>query len=122
MYELNVERHFRAAHALRLYDGSREPLHEHAWKVVVDVAADQLDQIELVMDFHELQGIIDRALGPLEGRNLNNLDVFKTVNPSAERVAEHIYRAIAAELPASVRLSRVTVTEAPGCRASFQDT
>ncbi len=119
MYELQVERVFHAAHALRLYDGVMEESHAHDWRVFVHVAAEKLDAIDVVMDFHELERIIDQAIGPLDGMSLNEVEALAKVNPSAERVAEHIGRAIAADLPDHVRLTRLTVTEAPGCRASY---
>jgi 6-pyruvoyl-tetrahydropterin synthase len=118
-HEIEIERVFRAGHALRLYDGGMEPAHEHDWRVVVRVRADRLDAIEVVMDFHALERIVNQALEPLRGRFLNDLDLFAGINPSAERVAEHLYRAIGRRLPAGVALGKVTVTEAPGCRASY---
>lgn len=119
MHEIEIERVFHAGHALRLYDGTMETPHEHDWRTFIAVASDELDAIEVVMDFHELERIVDEVLGELDGRSLNEVDAFAKVNPSAERVAEHIYRRIAAVLPQGVTLRRVTVTEAPGCRASY---
>ena len=119
MYELRIEREFTAAHALKLYDGTMEPMHEHIWRVLVHVQSAELDAMEVVMDFHELEKIVGGALGPLDGTRLNDVKAFATVNPSAERVAEHIYKVIAPNLPLPVKLTCVTVTEAPGCRASF---
>ena len=119
MYEIQIERLFRAGHSLRLYDGAMEPVHEHDWLTVVRLQAAKLDAIEVVMDFHELEKIVAQALSPLEGRVLNELEIFRGVNTSAERVVEHIYKAIAPRLPRGVKLARVTVTEAEGCRASY---
>lgn len=119
MYELEIERVFHAGHALRLYDGEMEEVHEHDWHVYVHVAAEKLDAIEVVMDFHELEKIVDGVINPLHERTLNEHDAFADVNPSAERVAEHIFKGIAPQLPKHVRLTRVTVTEAPGCKASY---
>lgn len=119
MYEIRIERVFHAAHALKLPDGSMEPMHAHDWQVFVHVISDQLNAMETVMDFHELQRIVDSAIVPLDQTTLNDEPAFATVNPSAERVAEHLYQAIAAQLSDEVKLNRVTVTEAPGCRASY---
>ncbi|MEX2670876.1 MAG: 6-carboxytetrahydropterin synthase [Phycisphaeraceae bacterium] len=119
MYELRIERVFRASHALRLYDGVMETPHLHAWRVLVHVQSADLDEIEVVMDFHALEQIVSDALAPLEGTHLNDVEAFAGMNPSAERVAERIYQLIAPPLPDRVKLTRVTVTEAPGCRATF---
>ena len=121
MHEIRIERRFNATHALRLYDGTMEPTHGHDWDVFIHVSAETLDAMETVMDFHELERIAAAVVGELDGTHLNDLDAFATTNPSAERVAEHLYRRIAGQLPEPdrVTLSRVTVTEAPGCRASY---
>lgn len=120
MHEIRIERVFNAAHALRLYDGSMEESHRHDWRTFVHVQAEQLDAIEVVMDFHELERIVGEVLGDLDHRDLNQHSAFANVNPSAERVAEHIYKSIEAKLPRErVSLAKVTVTEAPGCRASY---
>lgn len=119
MYELRIERSFTAGHALKLYDGTMEPMHEHVWRVLVHVRATELDAMQVVMDFHELETIVGDALRPLDQTRLNDVGAFATVNPSAERVAEHIYNMIEPRMPAAVKLTCVTVTEAPGCRASF---
>ena len=53
-FEITVVREFAAAHQIRLLDGSLEPLHGHNWRLSVTVAADKLDGIGTVMDFHHL--------------------------------------------------------------------
>lgn len=119
MYEIRIHRTFHASHALRLYDGSLEESHAHDWQVFVHLASPGLDTIEVVMDFHELERIVAAVLAPMEGRSLNGHPMLAGLNPSAERVAEAIYRHIEPQLPPGVKLTRVTVTEAPGCQASY---
>ncbi len=119
MYQIIVEARFHAAHAIRLPDGQVEPSHAHDWHVEVTVGCEQLDQAELVMDFHELQSIVNRALDDLHEADLNQLAAFASWNSTAERVAELIYQRIAGQLPDRVMLISVSVTEAPGCRAVF---
>ena len=121
MYEICVEHEFRAWHALRLNGGSVEQSHEHDWGVSVCVVGEELNEIGLVMDFHELCGIVEGVIARLEGTTLNELAMFADTNPSAERVAEYIYREVAARLPQQVAMGRVRVTEAPGCSASYME-
>ena len=120
MYEIEIERVFNAAHALRLYDGTMEEPHRHDWHTWVVVSAPSLDSMEVVMDFHELEKIIDGVLKPLDGEDLNEVKLLEGYNPSAERVAECIFQAIAPQLPSRTQLKSVTVTEAPGCRATYK--
>ena len=109
MFELRIEQKFFASHALRLYDGSREPVHAHDWRVVVEVRSEKLDGIDVVMDFHALEGVVGGVLEGLRGRDLNEHPAFAAANPSAERVAEHVYREVAGAMPKGVVLRRVTV-------------
>lgn len=121
MHQIRIDRVFSAAHALRLPDGSLEPVHGHDWQVAVTVAADRLDAMQCVMDFHELERIVDGVLQPWQTANLNDCAPFAAgaTNPSAERVAETIARAVAEQLPEHVALQRVEVGEAPGCTAIY---
>ena len=119
MYEVSIERQFRAAHALRMADGQMEPMHTHDWLVTVSVAASKLDAQDVVIDFHVLEANVGVILDELADRTLNELSPFAETNPSAERVAEHIANQLSPQLPQHVRLVRVTVTEAPGCMASY---
>jgi 6-pyruvoyltetrahydropterin/6-carboxytetrahydropterin synthase len=109
MFEITTTRSFSAAHALRLYDGSLEPVHGHNWRVKVTVGAGQLDSIGVVLDFHELEWRVDALIMPLHNRHLNDTDPFSSLNPSAENVALYLGRSL--ELPEGVRLLGVEVWE-----------
>ena len=118
-FDISTTRSFSAAHQLRLYDGSLEPLHGHNWTVRVTVTAEQLDPIGVVMDFHELERLVDRVVGPMHDRHLNELEAFASINPSAENVARVISRALQ-QLPNHVRLARVEVWETPENSATYR--
>lgn len=116
-HEIQVERSFSASHQLRLYDGMMEPLHGHNWQVQVTVGADELDGIDVVMDFHELQRQMDAIIGQMHNTHLNDLQYFSEHNPSAEQVAITIAQAIS--LPDRVKLLTVQVWETPDCAAVY---
>jgi 6-pyruvoyltetrahydropterin/6-carboxytetrahydropterin synthase len=119
-FQISTTREFAAAHALRLYDGSLEPVHGHNWRVRVTVAAPALDPIGVVMDFHDLERLLDALLTPLHNRHLNEVPPFAGgLNPSAENVALHVGRSIAPNLPAPVRLTAVEVWETSSNRATY---
>ncbi len=110
-FEITTTRTFAAAHQLRLPDGSIEPLHGHNWRVKVTVCSDRLDAMGTVMDFHELERLVDLLTAPMHNRHLNELPPFAAeLNPSAENVAYHVGRSLA-RLPDGVRLARVEVWE-----------
>jgi 6-pyruvoyltetrahydropterin/6-carboxytetrahydropterin synthase len=108
-FEISTVRRFSASHQLRLDDGALEPLHGHNWKVKVTVAAEKLDAIGVVMDFHLLEKLVDAVIGPMHNRHLNDLAGFAEVNPSAEGVAMRV--AMGVKLPGVVRLIAVEVWE-----------
>src|SRR4051812_17810048 len=117
-FEITTTHHFSAAHQLRLYDGSMEPLHGHNWKVKVTVSAQKLDEIGVVMDFHELERLVDEIVEPMHNRNLNELPPFKSTNPSAENVAVHIAQKLG--LPPNVKMEAVEVWETEENSAIFR--
>jgi 6-pyruvoyltetrahydropterin/6-carboxytetrahydropterin synthase len=117
-FAISIIRHFPAGHQLRMYDGSLEPLHEHDWVVKVTVSAAELDEIGVVMDFHELERRLDELIAPLWDRSLNDVPAFAQVNPSAEQVARHIARGL--RLAEGVSLSEVEIWETPENSASYR--
>jgi 6-pyruvoyltetrahydropterin/6-carboxytetrahydropterin synthase len=118
MYELSVEREFCAAHAI-LISGRREAVHGHNFKVRVTVGGKALDSNDLLCDFHVIERDIDAVISRFNNADLNSTPPFDRVNPTAERVAQHISEEVAKKLPPRVKLLRTTVSEAPGCQASF---
>ena len=117
-FEITTTRTFAAAHQLRLPGGGIEPLHGHNWKVAVTVSAATLDAVGTVMDFHELERLVDAITGPMHNRHLNELEPFvRELNPSAENVAFHVARSL--RLPDSVRLERVEVWETDENSAAY---
>src|SRR5436853_6487334 len=108
-FEITATREFSAAHQLALYDGSLEPLHGHNWTVQVTVAAEKLDAIGVVMDFHKLEQMVDEIIVPLQNRHLNDARLLSGLNPSAENVALAIGKAL--KIPSPARLKKVEVWE-----------
>lgn len=126
MYEITIETVFAAAHAIRLPDGSLEPMHGHNWPVAVTVAAAALDEIETVCDFHILQDLVNDAIAAWQNNDLNQCEPFTdgkgglAINPTAERVAWAIAEKVRPGLPKNCTLLSVRVGEAPGCTAVFR--
>ena len=119
MYEITIERDFHADHALTIA-GRTEPTHGHDWHVSVVVRGAELDEDGLLLDFHLLEQRLDRILSSLRDRELNRTGPFARINPTAEQIARHLADTLAPALPGGIRLSRVDVTEAPGCTATYQ--
>ena len=116
MFELTVEREFLATHAITIA-GVPEAPHEHRWRVAVVVRGDGLDADGLLCDFHEIQRAIDAVIDPFRDGDLNETPPFDKLNPTAENVAKYI--SVRVEVPTGVELRSVSVTEAPGCVATW---
>lgn len=127
MYELTVQTEFCAAHAIWIR-GERESVHGHNWRVLLIVAGCELDADGLLCDFHEVERALADAIAPWRDRSLNDVAPFapdgRGLNPTAEHVAREIAsrveRATRAGLGARGRVSAVSVTEAPGCVATYR--
>jgi 6-pyruvoyltetrahydropterin/6-carboxytetrahydropterin synthase len=117
MYEIAVERSFWAGHAVTVSGGREEP-HHHNWQVRVVIGGDRLDRDGLLCDFHVIEAELARVLATLDDRDLNRSPAFGGGNPTAERVARHVADSL--RIPAAVRLLSVSVTEAPGCVATYR--
>jgi 6-pyruvoyltetrahydropterin/6-carboxytetrahydropterin synthase len=119
MYTVSIQRKFRAEHAVTIAS-RREKYHAHRWWVKVEVASAELDADGLVCDFTALHGMLKEILEPFQDGNLNETPPFDELNPTAELVAKHVAEQLAPQLPDAVLLSAVTVTEAPGCKATYK--
>ena len=111
-YTMKVVTDFSAAHALRGYEGPCARLHGHNWKVEVEVEARELDEIGMGLDFKAIKDAAREVTGRLDHRNLNELEPFDRLNPTAEHIAAHIYRELARRLDdGRVRVRAVTIWE-----------
>jgi len=120
MYEIFRERVFSASHQLRDYQGKCERLHGHNWRVRVHLAAAELDEHGMVLDFHALDEIMAEAIAPYDHRHLNEVAPFVDTNPSSENLARVICERVIASLPAGkVRVSRCDVWENDRSRARY---
>lgn len=118
MYTVRVERTFCAAHAIEMA-GTREPLHGHNWRVEVALGGASLDGDGLLVDFHAVEAALAEVLRPFDNRCLNDVAPFDRINPTAELVAQFIAVSMGARVPHTVRVLSATVSEAPGCTATY---
>ena len=125
-HTVRVERNrlrFMSAH-MATWEGACEPLHGHNWRVEAVVEGPRLDADGLLCDFHAVEEALESVLAPLDNADLNTAPPLQGSNPSAEVVARHICErlmaALEGELAPGARVARVSVTEAPGCRAEYE--
>lgn len=119
MYEVTVATTFDATHALRMYDGRFEPVHEHCWGVRARFVGRELDEIGVLVDFGLVRERLRAITRSLSGAHLNDWPALAGRNASAEHVARVIFDELRADARLAPSLYSVTVTEAPGCEATF---
>ena len=117
MFRVIVKGGFSATHQLRLAGGELEPIHGHDWRVRLHLAAAALDEQDMVVDFHDAQAVLRSVLDRLQHTDLGACPGLVGYNPTAERVAQHVYEQVAAGgMP---MIAAVEVTESPGCVAVY---
>jgi 6-pyruvoyltetrahydropterin/6-carboxytetrahydropterin synthase len=123
MYTLRVEGGFSAAHFLQMYHGKCERLHGHNYRVSLWVKGENLDEGGMLVDFALLKDTLSQICKTLDHTNLNDNALFAN-NPSAERIARHIFEEALQALPPSAAslVSAVDVYETPDNMARYEIT
>ncbi len=123
MFEIRVHAEFSAAHAISIA-GTKEPVHGHNWEIEAVVAGETLDSDGLLCDFHSVEEILRDIIGPFHNRDLNQVNPFTKVNPTAENVArfiaEELQERLGEGLAPHAQVRSVSVTESPRCVATFR--
>jgi 6-pyruvoyltetrahydropterin/6-carboxytetrahydropterin synthase len=123
MYEVMIETSFASAHQLRAYNGKCENLHGHNWRVQVYVSAQQLNSIDLAIDFHDLKRLTSEVVNQLDHKGLNRIFPFTEINPSSENIAKWIFDSLKKRLVEfkNVSLSAVTVWESDTASVTYTE-
>lgn len=96
--------------------------HGHNYKIKFTLEAERLDDIGFVLDY----GMMDAAIEPylkthFDHKNLNAMQTFATVNPTAENIARLLYDHFSAIFSTGdrYRLALVTVCETEKTEATY---
>jgi 6-pyruvoyltetrahydropterin/6-carboxytetrahydropterin synthase len=120
MYHLMIKTSFAAAHNLINYQGDCENLHGHNWRVEVTVAARELDNAGLGIDFKILKKKTKQLLSELDHKYLNDLEPFKSASPSSENISCYLFNRLSQDLNnANVTVEQVNVWESENACASY---
>jgi 6-pyruvoyltetrahydropterin/6-carboxytetrahydropterin synthase len=123
MFQVSVEETFSAGHALRGYKGKCENPHGHNYRVQITMEGPQLDGTGLLVDFTQLKETMRAVIKRLDHQFINDLEPFRTVNPSAENIAKYFYDEISGQLkglPPGARVSDVVVWETDTAMAKYR--
>jgi len=120
VFEIYVQTHFSAAHALNGYDGDCARVHGHNWIIDVFVRCAKLNDIGIGIDFRDIKKSVKDVLKNLDHFNLNDLPAFQDINPTSENIARFLYRKLSLQINNdTVTVSKVKVSETPGAGAFY---
>ncbi len=116
-----IERNFSSAHQLRGYRGKCENLHGHNYRIEIYARGRELDHIGLLVDFVELKAAADEVVQYLDHRNINELEPFVELQPSAENLAKYILERVGAKVSDDrVQIYKVRCFETPTSVATYE--
>ncbi len=131
MYAVAVSSNVMIAHSFPdPFFGPAQRLHGATYEVTVEVRTPALNVHHVVMDIGALKTALAEVLEPLAYRNLDEVEAFKKVFSTTERVAEYVGDQLAerlarlpkgegAEAPTALR---ITVYEARDAYAAYERT
>jgi len=99
MFIVSVQAHYDSAHFLRHYKGKCERLHGHRYVVELALATNELDKSGIAFDFVDIKKNLRELADYLDHNNLNDLEPFDTIEPSAENQAKYFYDEMKRRLP-----------------------
>ncbi|MCK0198650.1 6-carboxytetrahydropterin synthase [Ancylobacter sp. 6x-1] len=117
MYAVEVRDHIMVAHSFRGETfGPAQALHGATFVVDVAFFRAALDADGVVVDIGLAHEALKAVLGPLNYRNLDELDAFAGRNSTTEALARHIFEGVEAAIrdgrlgPGAVEIARLRVT------------
>ena len=124
MFELKVKSHFAGAHQLTMVGRKCENLHGHNWNVEVCVTGDKLNSAGVLADFGDIKRAVRKVVDEeLDHKFLNDLEMFKGVQPTSERIAiyiaERVQSILSQALSEEVRVSKVMAWESEDACATY---
>jgi 6-pyruvoyltetrahydropterin/6-carboxytetrahydropterin synthase len=99
MYVVSVQAHYDSAHFLRNYRGKFERLHGNRYVFEDALATDTLNESGLEYDFVYVKRHLRELANGLDHENLNDLEPFTEVEPSAENQARYFFDELRRRLP-----------------------
>jgi 6-pyruvoyltetrahydropterin/6-carboxytetrahydropterin synthase len=120
VFELKVEVDFPAAHHLVGYAGDCARQHGHNWTIEVFVRSRKLDQVGMAVDFRLLKGSLRELVASWDHQDLNTLEDFRGINPTAEQIAKLAFERLSGVINGEdVWVDRITVWENDRCSATY---
>jgi 6-pyruvoyltetrahydropterin/6-carboxytetrahydropterin synthase len=111
-YKMKILTDFAAAHYLRDYEGVCSRLHGHNWKVEVQVVASELNHVGMGLDFKDIKDATKKLIAGMDHYNLNDVEPFDKINPTAENIAAFFFKELSKELNSQqVKVDSISIWE-----------
>lgn len=124
MYIITKEFTMDCCHRLVGYQGDCANWHGHTYRIIVEIASEELDELGMVVDFSKIKKMVH---GKYDHMNINDCPEFELadggVNPTAENMARIIWETIqiyCSGLPHKPKCLSVTVYETASSRAVYK--
>ncbi len=123
MYVVSVQAHYDSAHFLRNYKGKCERLHGHRYLVELALATTELDVAGIAFDFVVVKRSLRELANQLDHENLNDLEPFTELEPSAENQAKWFWDELKRRFPEEIAAAMLytRVWETPTQWAQYTD-
>ena len=123
MFVVSVQAHYDSAHFLRNYKGKCERLHGHRYVVEIALTTSELNEAGIAFDFVDVKKHLRALADRLDHENLNDLEPFTELEPSAENQARYFYEEMKRLLPPAMRdaVLYVRVWETPTQWATYAE-
>ena len=124
MFELKVKTRFAGAHQLTMVGQKCENLHGHNWHVEVCVQGEKLNSAGVLLDFGDIKKAVKEVVkGHLDHKFLNELEMFKNMQPTSERIAVYIAQQVQSILDQdnnqNIKVSKVMAWESDDACATY---
>ncbi len=120
IFELYIQTHFSAAHALKGYQGNCAKIHGHNWIIDVFVRCNKLNDIGIGIDFRDVKQTVKGVLNDLDHTDLSDHPAFAHENPTSENISKYIYKELSTEINSEVvKISKIKVSETPGAGSYY---
>jgi 6-pyruvoyl-tetrahydropterin synthase len=108
--------------------GPAQRLHGATFAVAAAFLSQALDPNGIVVDIGRAIEVLHQVLAPLNYRNLDEIEAFKSVNTTTEFLTRHVFDGLAAAVKngelgrdgKNICAIRVTVSESPTARAWYE--
>ena len=123
MYVVSVQAHYDSAHFLRHYKGKCERLHGHRYVVEAALVSEELNKSGLAYDFVDVKKHLRELADGLDHQNINELEPFTEIEPSAENQARFFFEKLRERMPEPMKdaLLYTKVWETPTQWAQYSE-